>query len=153
MEDSKFAEVKEAEKPAQAPLHIKRLFVKCENCDKKYAFGVFNKMRDEFERLYEYGDQCHTCFFDYCGDCLTMMKHRFHSYMDDANLCKYLKCEKDGLMHCPNCMHIPDEFKEIIEKIEKEAKAREQHRSEPQETKSSQNEIEPMPSEALRSIV
>lgn len=86
----------------------KPLYVNCSNCNKIYLFGVFDKSNLEIQRIYEDGSFCHTCFNEYCNECLKDVGIK-HSIYDDKGLCKFKKCELKGLLNCKICCPIEKE--------------------------------------------
>lgn len=83
----------------------KGLHVNCSICNEIYNFGVVDKSNLEVLRIYENGSFCHSCFSEFCNDCMQRQDIGIkHSLYDDKNLCKFEKCKLRGLLKCLFCV-------------------------------------------------
>lgn len=80
------------------------LHVNCSICNEIYNFGVFNKATLEVKRIYDNGSFCHSCFSEFCVECMKAPDIGIkHSMYDDEKLCKFEKCKLKGLLNCMMC--------------------------------------------------
>lgn len=80
---------------------IRKMMTQCVKCEKIYDFARLDKSTDEYKRNYDIGHFCHTCYSEYCNECMKSLP--LHSKYDDPGICRFKNCENKGILTCGLC--------------------------------------------------